>query len=229
MKEFINSISPLLKKLKKFKRYRVEIFLLFLAFMITLISLVLYQKNQSLEINLNEETQPSYKQENQNLKKIFVDVAGAVKNPGVYEASFGARLKDVILLAGNLSDEADRIFFHRNFNLARIVTDQEKIYIPSIWEVNSGVFIENSRTLDYTSPQNINKTEIIQENTSLNPTEKININQATMEELNSLPGVGKVTAQKIISNRPYQTIDQLLTKKVVNKSTFEKIKELISL
>jgi competence protein ComEA len=229
MKEFINSFSPFLKKLKKLKRYRLEILLLSLAFIITIISLILYQKNQSAETNLTEENQLPYQPENLNSRKIFIDIAGAVNNPGVYEATIGARLKDVLTLAGGLSDDADKIFFQRNFNLARLVVDQEKIYVPSTWEVNNGIFIENSRTLDYISPQNIIQTETVAQNSSQNTTEKININQAGIEELDALPGIGKITAQKIINNRPYQSIDELLTKKVVSKSTFEKIKDLISL
>jgi competence protein ComEA len=229
MKEFIGSFSPFLKKLKKFKRYQVEVFLLSLAFIITIISLILYQKNESPESNLIKETQSSYQKENSSQRKIFVDIAGAVNNPGMHEATLGARLKDILTLAGGLSDEADRIFFQRNFNLARIVTDQEKIYIPSSWEINSGIFIENSRTLDYISPQNITQTEAVSQNSPQNINEKISLNQASIEELDTLPGIGKVTAQKIINNRPYQSIDELLTKKVVGKSTFEKIKDLISL
>jgi len=183
----------------------------------------MYQKAKIEENNFVEEEKPL--NEAVNSKKVFVDISGCVKNPGVYEASFGARLKDILNLAGGLSDEADKNFFQRNFNLARIVFDQEKIYVPSIWEIQNGIFVENPKTLDYSSPQNIN----LEEYTSPNVNEKININQATVEELDTLPGVGKITAQKIISNRPYQTIEELLTKKVVNKSTFEKIKDLISL
>ena len=229
MKEFIDSFSPFLKKLKKFKRYQVEVFLLSLAFIITIISLILYQKNESSESDLIKETQSNYQKENSSPRKIFVDIAGAVNNPGMYEATLGARLKDILTLAGGLSDEADRIFFQRNFNLARIVTDQEKIYIPSSWEINSGIFIENSRTLDYISPKNITQTEVVSQNSLQNTNEKISLNQASVEELDTLPGIGKITAQKIINNRPYQSIDELLTKKVVGKSTFEKIKDLISL
>jgi len=229
MKEFIGSFSPFLKKLKKFKRYQVEVFLLSLAFIITIISLILYQKNESSESDLIKETQSNYQKENSSPIKIFVDIAGAVNNPGVYEATLGARLNDILTLAGGLSDEADRIFFQRNFNLARIVTDQEKIYIPSSWEINSGIFIENSRTLDYISPKNITQTEVVSQNSPQNTNEKISLNQASVEELDTLPGIGKITAQKIINNRPYQSIDELLTKKVVGKSTFEKIKDLISL
>ena len=220
MKNFFRSFLPVLKKIKK---YKIEIFLLGASFFIAIFSLILYQKENAEEKPevVDEKTfnnPPPY-------KKIFVDVAGAVKNPGVYEATFGARLKDVLDLAGGLSDEADKFFFQRNFNLAKIIIDQEKIYIPATWEIQSGIFVENQRTLDYTQKTNINWEGGNLEN-SIN---KININQATAEELETLPGIGKITAQKIIKNRPYQTIDELLTKKVIGKSTFEKIKDLISL
>jgi competence protein ComEA len=220
MKNFLRSFLPVLKKIKK---YKIEIFLLSASFFIAIFSLILYQKEKAWE---KEEVMEEKTFNNPTpYKKIFVDVAGAVKNPGVYEATFGARLKDVLDLAGGLSDEADKFFFQRNFNLAKIVIDQEKIYIPSTWEVQSGIFVENQRTLDYTQ-----KTTVNWEGDNLeNSINKININQATAEELETLPGIGKVTAQKIIKNRPYQTIDELLTKKVVGKSTFEKIKDLISL
>ena len=56
----------------------------------------------------------------------------------------------------------------------------------------------------------------------------ININTASFEELDTLPGVGKVIGQKIINNRPYSSIEELQTKKIVNKSTYEKIKDLIT-
>ena len=54
---------------------------------------------------------------------------------------------------------------------------------------------------------------------------KVNINTATQAELEALSGVGPVTASKIISDRPYQTTEDLLNKKVIGKSVFEKIKE----
>lgn len=222
MTGFIKSFTPLLKRSKK---YLVEIILLTVALIITITALVIYAKNsQSSEEEV--QTSPTSLTALTSLTKIYIDVSGAVKKPDVYQVVFGARLKEVIDKAGGLSDEADTVFFNRNFNLARIVTDQEKIYIPSIVEINNGIFVQNQRTLDYTSP-------IISPNTGVvnnAPTDNnININSATIEELDTLPGIGKITAQKIIQNRPYQTIEELLTKKAVNKSQFEKIKELIVL
>lgn len=223
MNGFIKSFVPLLQRSKK---YLLEIILLTVALVITVTALVIYAKNsQSIkeEIEINP---PNLRQDFGGQGKVFVDVSGAVKKPNIYQINFGARIKEIIDKAGGLSGDADVMFFNRNFNLARIVTDQEKIYIPSIMEIESGIFVQNQRTLDYTSPV----TGIINNapTTDVLDNQLINLNSATIEELDQLPGVGQVTTNKIITNRPYLTIDELLTKKVVNKGVYEKIKALIS-
>lgn len=220
MEGFIKSFSPLKKRLKK---YKLEIGLLLLAFVITIISFVIFFATSS---NIdNTQTEDFETKDNISTasfpSKITTDIGGAVEKPGIYEVASGSRLKDILTLAGGLDKNADKNFFARNFNLARYVADQEKIYIPFNWEINSGIFFENKRTLDYTSPS--------MQNFSNKAKSSININTASLTELDLLTGVGKTTAEKIIKNRPYKTIEELLTRKVVNKSVFEKIKELISL
>ncbi|MDO9027935.1 MAG: ComEA family DNA-binding protein [Candidatus Roizmanbacteria bacterium] len=226
---FFKSFQPLLKRWRK---YLLEIILLTVALIITITALAIYAKNnQSSEEEIETSLaspQSRFNRDEGGLTKIFIDVSGAVKKPDVYQVMFGARLKDVVDKAGGLSDEADTVFFNRNFNLARIVTDQEKIYIPSIVEINNGIFVQNQRTLDYSSPAIVSTNTGI--DTSSSETQsQTNINSATIEELDQLPGIGKITADKIIKNRPYSTIEELLTKKVVNKSVYEKIKSLISI
>ena len=215
MHRWLESLRPL------WERYRIEVFLISAALAISLISSIIFIKNQATP----EETPMLEPVKTLSLKenKIVVDMSGAVEKPNVYEISSGARLKDALILAGGLSAEADRQFFARNFNLARIIKDQEKIYIPTFEEIEKlpvkqiGPYLTNNQgqTLG-TSTQNAQSS-------------KININNASMSELDTLPGIGKVTAQKIIQNRPYQSIDELLTKKVVGKSVFEKIKDLIQI
>lgn len=219
---FFKSFAPLLKKSRK---YLLEIIFLTLALVITITTLVIYSKNN--QENTDQEIAINNQPEQILSGKIFVDVSGAVKKPNVYQISFGARIKEIIDKAGGLSDNADVTFFNRNFNLARIVTDQEKIYIPSIMEINNGIFIQNQQTLDYVSPA----TVVINNTPTAAPMDNqlINLNSATIEELDQLPGIGQVTANKVITNRPYSTIDELLTKKVVNKGMFEKIKSLVSI
>lgn len=223
MSNFLKSFTPLLRRLK-LKKYFLEIILLTIAVVITVAASVLYAKNSQ---NLNEEIEISptrLREDYGGQEKIYVDVSGAVNKPNIYQVNFGARIKDVIDKAGGLSDEADVMFFNRNFNFARIVIDQEKIYIPSIAEINNGLFVQSQRTLDYVSPITDTGIVPIEDNNQL-----INLNSATIEELDQLPGIGQVTANKIISNRPYATLEELLTKKIVNRGVFEKIKSLITL
>lgn len=206
---------------KKLKKLWFELIFFSISLIITLTAFFVYfsekqnQQKNVIEIKqrLPEETKKSF----------FVDISGAVEKPDVYEVTPGARLKDILILAGGLSADADRYFFARNFNLARFISDQEKIHIPSVYEINSGLFTETSRIIDYVSPVEEKKE------TASEQSLKININQASLEELDQLPGVGKTTAKKIIENRPYANIEDLVNKKIVNKSTFEKIKDLVEI
>lgn len=219
MNGFFKSFEPILKKLKKFK---IEIFLLVIAFFIAIISLVFYIYDNKEQVIKDEPVRESVLSATSS--RMVVDIAGAVERPGVYETTPGARLKDVLIQAGGLSAEAEREYISRNFNLAKLVIDQEKIYIPSREEIASGVFAEPQRTLEYLQPSNNQQSTINNQQSNL-----ININAATLEELDTLTGIGKITAQKIIQNRPYKSIDELVSKKVVNKGMYEKIKGLISI
>lgn len=218
--------SAFFKKIKKFlKKHGFELFLIALSFIFFLITFLFYLKTINQEKITKEEIINEETEKLSNYSPfVFIDVSGAVKKPGLYKLNYGSRLKEAIDKAGGLNEQADVIFFQRNFNLAEIIHDQEKIYIPTIEEVISGL-VENKITL-------YQKNNFIQ-NPNNNFTDEqnnlININLASAEELDQLPGVGPVTAQKIIDNRPYQSLEELLNKKVVSKSVYEKIKNQISL
>jgi competence protein ComEA len=207
---------------KKLKKLWFEIALLSLSIIISIVILTLFFRQ-------DKKKEEVIKIESNNLPKMaekyYVDISGAVKKPNVYQVNPGTRLKEVLDMAGGISDQADQNFFARNFNLARFVSDQEKIYIPSIEEINSGLFTENSRSFDFISPVN----QPSQSDETDNQSSKISINQASEQELDQLPGIGPVTAKKIIDNRPFTTIEDLLNKKVVSQSVFNKIKDLIEL
>jgi len=213
----IEQLKSIAKKL--WKKYKAEIVLTIISFLIVVISTGMFFVNQNRRDSEIEIATDS----NQSLttsSKIHIDVAGAVNKPDVYQVTFGARLKDVLTMAGGLSDEADKNFFSRNYNLAKILVDQEKIFVPSTTDLNSGLFIESQRTLDYNQPQNISF--------SSDAEESINVNSASLEELDTLAGIGKTTAEKIIRGRPYKSLDELITNKILNQSVYEKIKNLIS-
>ncbi|MEK7079238.1 MAG: helix-hairpin-helix domain-containing protein [Patescibacteria group bacterium] len=217
MNGFIESFLPFLR------RFAVESILLGVAFILTLVSITIYVYN-SQEKQEEAPITKNYVSVRENKGSFMVEVSGAVNAPGVFETTVGSRLKDAIALAGGISETADREFFSRNFNLSRYLTDQEKIYVPSYQEVINDIFASRRQLLDYTAPQNI---PVISEE-SVNQ-EIININLATADELDALPGVGATIATKIIQGRPYAALDELVSKKVVNKGVFEQIKNLISL
>jgi len=140
-------------------------------------------------------------------EKIAVDVEGAVIKPGVYELSSDSRIVDALSAAGGMSEEADRDYVQKSINLAQKITDGIKIYIPRVGEQ----VLSTSTNVS-----------------SAGSSSTININTASESDLDGLPGVGPVTAGKIIAGRPYASTQSLLDQKVVTSSVFEKIKNQIS-
>lgn len=141
-----------------------------------------------------------------NTKEIFVDVGGEVEKAGVYKLENGARMKDALAAAGGLSAKADREYVAQSLNLAEKLIDGQKIYIP-----------EKS---DSVTSSNVTSNKVTQG--------RININKADLASLETLSGVGPVRAQAIVDGRPYQAVNDLLTKKIVPASVYEKIKDKIS-
>ncbi len=161
-----------------------------------------------------EPAKPALDSAQVNTQNIVIDVEGAVVKPGVYSLNQGARVQDALVLALGLSEKADRNWVEKNLNLAAKLSDGAKIYIPRLGEIqNSAV----NAVLGVSSGTDIVGSSAL-----------INVNTASGAELDTLPGVGPVTAQKIINNRPYATVDELLSKKSVNSKVFSQIKDKVS-
>jgi competence protein ComEA len=177
-----------------------------------LISSVFPSQSQSKDIVFTpaEEKTSGVNLASNSQQKIVVDINGAVTKPGVYELREDARLQEGLRMAGGLSEEADKAFIAKQFNLAMKLKDGMKIYIPAVGEGIGSAAVAGASTTGSTSITSIN------------------INTASESELDTLPGVGKVTADKIIAGRPYGTIEELLEKKIVKQSVFEDIKEKIT-
>lgn len=141
-------------------------------------------------------------------KFISVDVSGAVVTPGVYQLNESARIEEAVKAAGGFSDGANLEYISKSLNLAQKLTDGTKVYVPFQGESASVMGTSTSST----------RTAI---------SGKVNINTSSQSELEALPGIGPVTASKIISGRPYGSIEELLGKKIVGKSVYEKIKDSI--
>lgn len=148
---------------------------------------------------------------------IVVDIAGAINRPGVYRLPTNARLNDVVQKANGLSEQANTTFISRSLNLAEVLRDQQKIYIPSL--------TDEADVLSSVAPP----SAIVQNTTDgLSQGPLLNINSASKDELETLPGIGQITAEKIIEGRPYSSIEELSKNGVLKKNIFEGIKEKIS-
>jgi competence protein ComEA len=155
---------------------------------------------------------PSTNSDTKKGKQIAIDVEGAVLKPGVYMLPFDSRVQDALIVAGGMSDKADRLKVAKGMNLAAKLIDGGKIYIP---------FQGDSAS---TAQGGGSSENVLGDATS----SMVNINTASDSELDGLSGVGPSTVKKITANRPYGSIDELLSKKVVGKSVFEKIKGAIT-
>lgn len=159
------------------------------------------------------------------LQKIRVDIEGAVVNPGVIELPIGSRVEDAINAAGGLTQEADNERIAKTINRATPLVDGAKLYFWKIGESGYQTAPGQAGSAgSANSASSIQTGNVAGVNNNL-----ININSATLSELDTLPGIGPVTAQKIIDNRPYQTLEELVSKKAVSASVFAKIKEKITL
>ena len=157
--------------------------------------------NISNEINNKDE-----RAENRHDEKIFVDVKGAVKHPGVFETTKDKRVKDLIEEAGGLLDDADT----STLNLSQKVKDQMVIYVLKHGE----------------KPKQISDGGSSSSNTDV-----ININTANKEQLMKISGVGKTKAEAIISyrekNGDFKKKEDITKVRGIGKATFEKIKDKI--
>ncbi len=172
-----------------------------------LATLILASKGSSQIEIISEEEQLSE-------KKIFVDVAGAVEKPGIYQLTSQARVNDALIAAGGLSASADRVWVAKNLNLAARVKDGTKIYIGFSEESKNSIF--GSGQVSGASVEG-----------------KININSASISELDRLSGIGPALAQRIIDyrnqNGSYSTKEDLLQVSGIGEKLLEKIKDQIIL
>ncbi len=159
-------------------------------------------------------TQSIVKAADTQLNQLKVNVSGAVNQPGVYALNNGDRLEDAIKAAGGFSDEASPEYISKVLNLSLKLSDGQKIYLPFKGEKVTASIQTNASS------------------TTANPTSTsglIGLNSATPAQLDTLPGIGPVTAQKIITGRPYSDLADLSTRKIVSGSVYLKIKDLVDL
>jgi len=160
----------------------------------------------------------------QALGQIKVELAGAVKKPGIYELELGQRRADLLTMAGGLDQEASLVFITKTFNLSTVLEDGEKIYIPYAWEEEWQL-----TALKQINTQGLENKSSGSDNFGTTISSLISINTADSKALESLPGIGEKRAGDIITNRPYASINELLSKGVVTEKIFDSIKGLIGI
>lgn len=143
----------------------------------------------------------------------YVDIKGEVLRPGVYEFSCESRIQEVIKKAGGFTEEADET----KINLAQKITDQMQIIVPNLHSKQEGGVTEGNSEKG---------------NSSNSKQGTVNINTATLEELQTIKGIGKKKAEAILQYRkehgPFRTKEDLLQVKGIGKKALEAIESQVT-
>ncbi len=234
-------------------RYRKQIIICLIIFLILgsgIGGLFFFNKNfkksvKKEKVVLSSEKTPAIKKtatnktDTNNKKILKVDIKGEVINPGLYSLEEGNRVSDVIQMAGGLSENGDTTVI----NLSKKIKDEMVIIIYSKAEVED--FKKTTEIMEQVIDNCKNSYEGIRNDACIesNETETnnefsdsnnlISINNATLEELQTLPGIGEAKAQNIIKYREehglFSDINELKNIDGIGDSIFDKIKENITL
>ena len=148
----------------------------------------------------------------------YVDIKGEVLHPGVYEFSCESRMQEVIKKAGGFTEEADET----KINLAQKITDQMQMIVPNVHSKQEGGVTEGNSEKGNTS------------NTTPSNSKQgtVNINTATLEELQTIKGIGKKKAEAILQYRKehgaFRTNEDLLQVKGIGKKALEAIESQVT-
>lgn len=197
-------------------------------------------KEEPEELIFKEEKEETNKKDNQK-ENVFVDIKGAIANPGVYELEQNKKVIDVVNLAGGFLENANT----QTINLAKKVTNEMVIIIYTNEEIKLAMTEEKTaKVIDNTcvcpvlkNDACINKNETKKDTTTSNEqetiTEPININTASASDFDKLPGIGASKAESIVQyrekNGPFEKIEDLKEISGIGDALFEKIKDYITI
>lgn len=141
---------------------------------------------------------------------LLIDVEGGVAAPGIVELPSDARVGDAIAAAGGYAEDADILAAAAALNLAAALSDGQQVYVPIIGVAQAPA----DGTDGATGGGGL-----------------VNLNTATPEQMDALPGIGPVTVQKIVAARqeqPFGALEELVERKVLNNGQLDKVRDLVT-
>lgn len=190
--------------------------ILLITIFLFLITIFIKNVNASNNSEIIEEVNIENEKNNSEVIDKKAEIKGNVQNPGVYIINENDRIIDFIDKAGGLKENS----YLDNINLSKKVIDEMMIFISTIDEIKEKEIVCQS-------------VEEIEDNTSNEIENKlVNINNASIDELQTLDGIGKSKAESIIryrENFPFKNIEDLKEVSGIGESLFEKIKDNITI
>ena len=200
------------------KNFDKKLLIIFISILIIIcVSIYFFTKDEDTNILLSNElyTVTNTDNTNEDLETIMVHIDGEVVTPGIISLKAGARIADAIQACGGTTDISDI----SKINLAYELKDGQKVYIPSIYDVEDVEYIQNDAGNNVIIPDASSSSALV------------NINSATQAELETLPGIGPSTATKIIDyrnkNGDFKNIEDIMNVSGIGESKFNNIKDYI--
>ena len=217
-------------KLKVLNHKKIFIFIAIIIILLLLGYYYFYYENTNSIVMEKEEVSSATAISKDNSDIIYVDIKGHVIKPGVYSFKIDddARINDLIIKAGGLQKDADTSIL----NLSKKLEDEMTIIIYSKSEVENYVKEQYSLSKKLEICEQKVKNNACINNNEINNNDKININIASKEDLEKIPGIGSNKAESIINYRnsnTFKSIEDIKNVDGIGDSLFESIKEHITI
>lgn len=225
-----------MEKISYYKKYLILVFCLLLLAASTIAFFKLNNEKTEVEDNFVANNEIITKEVNEVAKqeevKLYFDIKGSVKKPGVYEFTQGNRIIDAINKAGGLTKNATT----NNLNLSKKLTNEMVIYVFNKNELTPTKAFEQVNNVDKCKCETIEVNNCVDKNTTNestnNETTKININTDSKEKLMTISGIGSSKADAIIEYRTkngnFKTTEDIINVSGISKTIYDKIKDTIT-
>lgn len=222
-----------MEKISYYKKYLILVFCLLLLAASTIAFFKLNNEETKIDDNFVANNEITTKEiAKQEEVKLYFDIKGSIKKPGVYEFTQGDRIIDAINKAGGLTKNATT----NNLNLSKKLTNEMVIYVFSKNELTTTKASEPVSNASECKCETIEVNNCVDKNTTNestnNETTKININTDNKEKLMTISGIGSSKADAIIEYRTkngnFKTTEDIMNVSGISKTIYDKIKDTIT-